>query len=101
MCSIRRTCLTLGGFGVVLPERLVFGDVWEEEAERVLRDVVRRHHLVRADDVGQRDGAQLFLCVRLHRVEDGVACVGRCRPTTSAVVPPQLQRPITGEQSEQ
>lgn len=67
MCVIA-ACLTLRLFGVVLPECLVFGDVGVEEAERVLWDVFGGHHLVGADNVGQRDGAQLLLCVRLHRV---------------------------------
>lgn len=60
--------LTVGGFGVVLPEGLVLGDVGVEEAQRVLGNVLRRHHLVGADDVGQGDGRQLLLGVRLHRM---------------------------------
>lgn len=67
--------LTLWGFGVVLPEGFVFRDVGVEEAERVLWDVLGRHHLVGADDVGQRDGGQLLLRVRLHGVEERLVWV--------------------------
>lgn len=67
--------LTLWRFRVVLPKGLVFGDVGVKEAQRVFRDVLSRHHLVGADDVGQRDGRQLLLRVRLHRVEDRLVCI--------------------------
>lgn len=72
-----RALLTVGGFGVVLPEGLVFGNVREQEAQRVLGNVLGGHHLVRADDVGQGDGRQLFLGVRLHRVVERLVCVER------------------------
>lgn len=71
--------LTLCGFGVVLGEGLVFWDVGVQEAERVLGDVLGCHHLVGADDVGQRDGRQLLLCVRLHRVEERLVCAQKVR----------------------
>lgn len=48
--------LTVRGFGVVFPKGLVLGNVWVEEAQRVLGNVLRRHHLVGADDVWQGDG---------------------------------------------
>lgn len=63
--------LTIAGFGVVLPKGLVLRDVRVQEAQRVLRDVLHRHHLIGADDVGQRHGAQVLLGVWLHRVEHG------------------------------
>lgn len=69
--------LTVGGFGVVLPEGLVFGDVRVEEAQRILWDVLGSHHLVRADDVGQGDGRQLLLSVWLHRVVERLVCMQR------------------------
>lgn len=72
-----RERLTLWRFGVVLPKGLVFGDVGVKEAQRVFRDVLCRHHLVGADDVGQRDGWQLLLGVGLHRVEHRLVCVQR------------------------
>lgn len=61
------TFLTICGFGVVFPEGVVFGQVGEEEAQRVLRDVVDRHHAVVPNDVGKRNGRELFFCVGLHR----------------------------------
>lgn len=64
--------LTLWRFGVVFSKSLVFGDVGVEEAQRVLWDVLGRHHLVGADDVGQGNGGQLLLGVRLDGVEDGL-----------------------------
>lgn len=44
-------------------------DVWVEEPQWVLWDVVRGHHLVLADDIWQSDGCQLLLGVGLHSVE--------------------------------
>lgn len=67
--------LTLWRFRVVLPKGLVLGDVGVKEAQRVFGDVLSRHHLVGADNVGQRDGRQLLLRVRLHRVEDRLVCI--------------------------
>ena len=69
-----RWLLTLRGPGVVLPEGLVFGDVWVEEAEWVLWDVLSCHHLVGADDVRQRDGRQFLLGVGLHCMEYRLIC---------------------------
>lgn len=60
--------LTVRGLWVVLPKGLVLGNVWVEEAQRVLRNVFRCHHLIGADDVWQGDGRQLLLGVRFHRV---------------------------------
>lgn len=71
--------LTLWRSGVILGEGLVFWDAGVQEAERVLGDVLGCHHLVGADDVGQRDGRQLLLRVRLHGVEERLVCVRKVR----------------------
>lgn len=60
---------------VVKPsEGLVFGDVWEEELERVLWDNPVWDHFVVSYDVGKRESAETVFSVWLHRVELHFSC---------------------------
>ena len=83
MCYLGRSqhmstaILTLWWFRVVLSKGLVFRNVGVEKAQRVVGDVLCRHHLVGANNVRQRDGRQLLLGVGLHRVKDRLVCVQR------------------------
>lgn len=65
---------TLLPLAVVGTESLVAGSVGVQVLEGVLGNVLLHHHLVVADDVGQRQRHQLRGRVGIHGVESGGSC---------------------------
>lgn len=58
--------LTLFGPGVVFPKGIVFGNIWVKKFQGVFRNILSRHHLVAANNIGQANRGEFLLCVGFH-----------------------------------
>lgn len=58
--------LTLLRPGVVLAKGIVFGNIWVQKSQWVLRNVLSCHHFVVANDIRESNSRELLLGVRFY-----------------------------------